>query len=82
MSYVYIVSIFNAKGKKYATTTERINQHGSRYFMLVELPENVIVKQFEQIDKKIVRQWPVIASTDSPYKKPLKTARRRLLNNS
>ena len=74
MTYKNIVHTFEGKdGARYCNTVERINQHGSRYYMTLRIPDEVTsIKAGQQIDDEILKDWQVMASTDSPYKKPLK----------
>ena len=77
MSYKNIVHKFTGNdGQVYVNTTERGNQHGSRFYMTLKDPTGYKVEPGQQIDNEILKDWQVMASTDSPYKKPLKTFKR------
>lgn len=78
MSYKNIVHTFEGNdGTRYCNTVERINQHGSRFYMTLKIPDEVQgIEAGQQIDDEVLKDWQVMASTDSPYKKPLKTFKR------
>jgi len=77
MSYKNIVHKYEGKdGNTYVHTTERGNQTGSRWYMTLKVPEGFSVNEGQQIDDEILKNWQVMALTDSPYKKPLKTFKK------
>jgi hypothetical protein len=79
MSYKNIVHKFTGNdGEIYVNTTERIHQHGSRFYMTLKVPPGYEVKQGQKIDDEILKDWQVMASTNSPYKKPLKTFKKNV----
>lgn len=77
MSYKNIVHIYSAQGKTFANTAERINQHGSRFYCTYDITGKNW-NEGDQIDNSEFGNLPLMASTDSPYKKPLKKFKREV----
>jgi hypothetical protein len=78
MNYKNITHIYTAKGKKYANTVERINQHGSRYYCTFDITGKDW-KEGDQVPDSEFESLRLIASTESPYKKPLKSFKKRVM---
>lgn len=77
--YVNVTAIYEGTdGNTYINTSERSNQHGSRFYMTLKVPSGQERCISSQIDARIIKSWEVMASTDSPYKRPLKTFRKKI----
>lgn len=74
-TYKNIVHVYEAGGRKFANTSERINQHGSRIFRVFEITGKDW-KEGDQIDDAEFGLLSMMAETQSPYKKPIKNFKK------
>jgi len=76
--YKNITDIYKANNRTFANTTERINQHGSRFYCTYDITGKGW-KVGEQIENSEFEELELKASTESLYKKPLKSFKRRMI---
>jgi hypothetical protein len=78
--YINIVDVFQDKNNvTYISTVENGNQHGSLFYMILKVPNDYDLAENQQLDKRVIKKWKVCASTDSPYKQPLKNFKKSVV---
>ena len=79
LGYLRVTHVYKGKDETvYINTMETFNEGRKRFYSTLKVPAGFNVKFGLELDKRITNKWEMVASTDSPYKKPLKTFKKKI----